>query len=238
MHLHADPEKLRPICTVYDEMDRAKQQVHGKVMRLMDGLNLGDCNLAIYRIICPSLVLPDSAKPKIGLSVRGSAPVHLTVTKADNKRRSLIICPGRMFAFDKWHLLVTALELYRAHWVDLVLVYIHSVDTDIHKLITFYEQDGLVQIRPSLQMPQQVPGMDINPNTETTFLHQLVNFQDCLYEFRESTEFIAFPDWDDLIITHDFRPSFPLMRQAAADNPKTASFLLSRYVAVFPTLGM
>jgi hypothetical protein len=125
---------------------------------------------------------------------------QLLLTEADKKARSLVVCPGRMFVFDQWHLFVTSMELHRAQGVDLVVAYVQSVDLVIHQLMQAYERAGLLRFKPSLYMPNTLPGLGYDPNTETTWNNQLVNFHDCLYEYRESAEFIAFPDWDELMV--------------------------------------
>ena len=79
-------------------------------------------------------------------------------------------------------------------------------------------------------MPTQVPTLGYNPNTETHWSNQLVNFHDCLYEFRENTEFIAFPDWDDLMQTPGFEPMPSVFQRLASEMPNTAAFSISRYI--------
>jgi len=44
------------------------------------------------------------------------------------------------------------MEIYRAHKVDLVQIYIQSVDPQIFKLIKVYEKNGILQIRPALEV--------------------------------------------------------------------------------------
>jgi hypothetical protein len=36
-----------------------------------------------------------------------------------------------MFAFEQWHLFITAMELHRIHQVDLVVIYVQSVDSQV-----------------------------------------------------------------------------------------------------------
>ena len=72
--------------------------------------------------------------------------------RADSKSKNFVVCPSRLFAFDQWHLFITSMELYRVHRVDLVIVYIQSVEAQVFHLIKAYEKSGLVQIRPSLEV--------------------------------------------------------------------------------------
>jgi hypothetical protein len=78
-----------------------------------------------------------------------------------------------MFAFEQWHLLVTAMELHRWHRVDLVIVHIQSVDPSVLQLVKLYEAQGLVQIRASLLMPNKVDTLEYNPNDEIQWNSQV-----------------------------------------------------------------
>nr|CAD2168423.1 unnamed protein product [Meloidogyne enterolobii] len=157
--------------------------------------------------------------------------------RADNKPKKFIACPSRLFAFDQWHLFITTMELYRLHRVDLVIVYIQSVEAQVYNLIKVYEKSGLVQIRPSLEMPSTNTELDYNPNSETSWQNQLTNFQDCLYEFKESAEFIAFPDWDDFFFTSNYNiPYYPILQKFAEQNPKVNTFIIDRYMGYHESL--
>lgn len=76
------------------------------------------------------------------------------------------------------------MELHRAHGVQLVTVYIQSIDSVVFDLVKRYEREGLVIIRASLRMPARLQTLDYEPNTETVWNNQVVNFQDCLHEFK------------------------------------------------------
>lgn len=128
------------------------------------------------------------------------------------------------------------MELHRIHKIDLVVIYIQSIDYQVYNLIKRYQMDRLVEIRGSISMPQ-LDTMAYNPNSESQWNNQLVNFGDCLYEFRDSAEFIAFPDWDDLMITNNFIPLIELMEKLIIDFPKVGSFIYPRYVGAMPTLS-
>jgi hypothetical protein len=72
--------------------------------------------------------------------------------------------------------MVTALELYRLQKISLVVAYIVSVHREVFKLIRTYESDGLIRIRGSLQMPVNTSGLSFNPNAETEFNSETVDF--------------------------------------------------------------
>lgn len=66
---------------------------------------------------------------------------------------------------------------------------------------------------------------------------QLVNFHECLYEFRESAEFIAFPDWDDLLMTPKFTPLPDILDKLKKEMPDTGVFIMKRYIGAVEKLG-
>jgi hypothetical protein len=150
-----------------------------------------------------------------------------------------------MFAFDMWHLLLMSMELHRLHQVDLVIIYIQSIDPRVYTLVKEYAMEDWVEIRYSLHMPENLQGLSYNPNAETTWNNQLVNFHDCLYEFRESAEFIAFPDWDDLLLAggadknlgSSIRPLGQLLEELALQEPTVASFMYYRTSGYYKKLG-
>jgi hypothetical protein len=81
--------------------------------------------------------------------------------------------------------------------------------------------------------------LDYNPNSETSWQNQLVNFQDCLYEFRESAKFIGFPDWDDFLFTPSYKiPYYSILNKFASDNPDNSILIVDRYMGVHETLGI
>jgi hypothetical protein len=76
------------------------------------------------------------------------------------------------------------MESNRLLGADLVIGHVQSLHPSLLPLLQLYEQDGLLQIRPSLRMPQS-DTLAFDPNEETLWNNQLVNFHECLYEFKE-----------------------------------------------------
>nr|CAD2206841.1 unnamed protein product [Meloidogyne enterolobii] len=175
-----------------------------------------ECKISVYRLFCPQLPINKNDNIEdIDVAIRltlQAKPFHIKMQRADNKPKKFIACPSRLFAFDQWHLFITTMELYRLHRVDLVVVYIQS-------------------------MPSTNTELDYNPNSETSWQNQLTNFQDCLYEFKESAEFIAFPDWDDFFFTSNYNiPYYPILQKFAEQNPKVNTFIIDRYMGYHESL--
>lgn len=66
------------------------------------------------------------------------------------------------------------MELHRIHHVDLVVVYIQSVDVNVYELIKLYQVEGILEIRASLLMPSALDTLDYNPNDETQWNNQVI----------------------------------------------------------------
>src|SRR4051812_46917231 len=117
----------------------------------------------------------------------------------------MVICMSRVFAFEKWQLLVTVLEIYRQLGVDLVFTHVKSSLSSVFHLMKAYEreqQNPLLMVREGLEFPWvDLLSGPFDPNSETEHTNQLTLAHECFYEFREKTEFIALMDWDDLILT-------------------------------------
>ena len=82
------------------------------------------------------------------------------------KPRRLVLCISRVFAFERWQLLLTALEAYRAFGVDLVVAHVQSALTAVFKLMQAYEWEGVLRIRHGIRFPY-MRGMPWDPNAET-----------------------------------------------------------------------
>lgn len=142
-----------------------------------------------------------------------------------------------MFAFDQWHLLVTSMEIARLVGVDLVVAHVVSVDERVYQLMKHYEKDGLLDTRPAIKFPTSISELAYNPNGETTWNNQIVNSHHCLYEFRESAEFILFNDWDELIVKVNSQPLPSIFRELVERNRDTAALNYVRHAGYTKGLG-
>uniref|UniRef100_A0A915EQR5 Glycosyltransferase family 92 protein n=1 Tax=Ditylenchus dipsaci TaxID=166011 RepID=A0A915EQR5_9BILA len=101
---------------------------------------------------------------------------------------------SRIFAFEKWQLLITALEVYR-----------------------YLQPYG----RNQLSLPQKY---ELRSNTQLEYSGQLILAHECFYEFRESAKFIALMDWDDLLITTKYQKLGDAFQAALTSFPDAAYF--------------
>uniref|UniRef100_A0A1I8BU84 Glycosyltransferase family 92 protein n=1 Tax=Meloidogyne hapla TaxID=6305 RepID=A0A1I8BU84_MELHA len=167
------------------------------------------------------------------LGWRKHTNIEINPQKTDQKPRSLVLCISRVFAFERWQLLITALEMYRLLNVNLVVAHIQSAITSVYNLLKLYESEGILSIRPGIRFPHS-KDMQWDPNAETEFNGQILLAHECFYEFRENTEFIGLIDWDDLLLPSKNFVDLPsVFKEALIKYPNTAYFLVNKLEAKF-----
>ncbi|KAL3082900.1 hypothetical protein niasHS_010702 [Heterodera schachtii] len=153
---------------------------------------------------------------------------QIHVQKANETPRKLVMCISRIFAFEKWELLIVAMEVYKRLGVDLVVTHVYSALTPVFELIRAYETEGRLAIRKGVKLPFLRHLMNFDPDRQLEYSGQLAMVHECFYEFRQSASFISLVDWDDLLITTNF-PSLPDAFFAAAQKyPNSAYFLVNK----------
>jgi hypothetical protein len=131
-----------------------------------------------------------------------------------------------MFFFERWQAAITAIHMYKFHKVDLMVIPVVSAIKEMFELLREYEKDGIVRLKRAALIPR-IDGLDYDPNSESDWFNQVLNFDECLYEYRESAEFIAFADMDDIMIPKHGISLHEEMSQLAAAHPNLASFEFS-----------
>jgi hypothetical protein len=79
--------------------------------------------------------------------------------------------------------------------------------------------------------------LSYNPNSETVYAAQTTHMLDCLFAFRENTDFMIMADWDDIVVTPSQKPIPLVLDDFVANHPSVGSFYLQRVFAFIPTLG-
>ncbi|KAF7639646.1 Glycosyltransferase family 92 protein, partial [Meloidogyne graminicola] len=167
------------------------------------------------------------------LGWRKQTNIEIIPQKTDQHSRSLVLCISRVFAFERWQLLITALEMYRILNVNLVVAHIQSAITSVYNLFKLYENEGILSIRPGIRFPY-TKDMIWDPNSETEFNGQILLAHECFYEFREKTEFIGLIDWDDLLIpSNNFNDLPSVFNNALIKYPNAGYFLINKLEAKF-----
>ncbi|CAD5213673.1 unnamed protein product [Bursaphelenchus okinawaensis] len=110
----------------------------------------------------------------------------------------LVACLSRSFYFDNWQVLFTALEMYNVMGVSEFSMNIMSINDNIYKVLQLYQQALNLTINPGIVMPM-INGKDPNKNSDV--MNQIMNNNECLFDYREAAEFLFFVDIDDLIVS-------------------------------------
>uniref|UniRef100_A0A914PIN2 Glycosyltransferase family 92 protein n=1 Tax=Panagrolaimus davidi TaxID=227884 RepID=A0A914PIN2_9BILA len=138
-----------------------------------------------------------------------------------------------MIAFEDFALFLVQMETFRYFGGHLVVAYLECAIKKVYELMKIYEKDGLLKMRHAYKASDN-PNIPYDSDAQTEFSNQLTNSHLCLYEFRESAEFIAFTDWDDVLFVRQIFGKIPLtfaesFRKISFLNPSVASFSVSRY---------
>ncbi|KAK0400421.1 hypothetical protein QR680_015233 [Steinernema hermaphroditum] len=159
----------------------------------------GQCEFTTFVALCPAVLDPVD----LSIGVDNSPLEKVPFSMADYEPRKLVVCMSRMYLFENWQLLFTSLEIYRHFGADLMVAYVESVISDIAQIMSAYENEGFLKIKPGLRMFRHET-MPYDPNSQTEWRNQLPVYNSCLYEFKESAEFIMFADWDDVFIPNNY----------------------------------
>lgn len=78
-------------------------------------------------------------------------------------------------------------------------------------------------------------------NTDTMnmkWINQMNNFNDCLYEFRESATFIGFPDWDEFLVTPTVKPLGEYFQKLIYSTTSISIIKIKRVNGYVKTMGI
>uniref|UniRef100_A0A7E4VG30 Glycosyltransferase family 92 protein n=1 Tax=Panagrellus redivivus TaxID=6233 RepID=A0A7E4VG30_PANRE len=192
------------------------------------------CKLVLYRLVC--LFPPsdeDINKFYVGVgSARGEMEYgELTVTKPNKKPYKFVSCMSRMVAVDDWAVIIFALETFRLFGGELAVAPVECAITEVMDLLRLYEKDGILKVQPGFK-PRALTGLGYDPLKETEYANQMSNSHECLYDFKDTAEFISFPDWDDIIIVQNRGPKlmtyYDTFGPFIQSHPNAAAFSVAR----------
>ncbi|CAA95788.2 Glycosyltransferase family 92 protein F13G3.3 [Caenorhabditis elegans] len=169
-------------------------------------------------VLNPSLLL---------VSLGGNhAPIPFEVVSSEPK--PVVMCISPLFAAENWHNLLVSLHVYKIFGAHMHL-YIRSIVSPMLEILRVYEQEGYATLKPwnrinLLNRDEQ----DFNPNLNVEFRSQAAAQTDCLLRYKESSEFVAFVDLDDLIIPRVADNYASEFRYLASEHPTVAYFTYSK----------
>ncbi|KAI6237970.1 Glycosyltransferase family 92 protein [Aphelenchoides besseyi] len=156
------------------------------------------CRWSNYYLDCPFILSANEIS--IYSETSESGQINMTVTPAVERYHSLVVCYSRMFYFENWQIALASLELYRHFGVSFFNIPIISVIGDLYKVLKSYEDKGFVRLSHGVLMPEEMEGLNYNPNSEVKFFNQVISNSECLFEYRDHSDFMLFVDFDDILI--------------------------------------
>uniref|UniRef100_A0AC35GAP6 Glycosyltransferase family 92 protein n=1 Tax=Panagrolaimus sp. PS1159 TaxID=55785 RepID=A0AC35GAP6_9BILA len=212
------------------------EKVDGTVLELVYGPK--QCLLTTFRLYCPFYASKNNEKTvkyEIGIKnlVDQKIEFHeFSLSTPETIPRSFVSCMSRMIAYDDWALLLVALETFRFYGGDLMVAYIECALKKVFDLMKLYESDGILKIQHAYKS-SDTPNIPYDSDGQIEYANQLTNSHQCLYEFKESAEFIAFTDWDDILIGLRINSGFGKFadgfRQLSLKHQFAAAFAVPRF---------
>lgn len=89
------------------------------------------------------------------------------------------------------------MEIYRHYGADLIVTYLDSLLSDIYTILQAYEAEGFLMLKSAVRFIKP-DDISYDPNAENEWYNQDATYNSCLYEFKDSAEFLLIADWDDV----------------------------------------
>lgn len=124
----------------------------------------------------------------------------------ENKKKFLVCVKGLDFPYvDMSHRLVEFIETLRSLGADKIVMYKLQVHPNTTKVLEYYVETGYLEYRPfSLtNKVSNLPGyrhLEINKNSYSYMLHEVVPYNDCIYRHMYQYEYAAVIDIDEILM--------------------------------------
>ncbi|CAJ0594125.1 unnamed protein product [Cylicocyclus nassatus] len=129
----------------------------------------------------------------------GTTAITIPVRQPYTESHDVVACFSPLFLNERWQLLLLTAEVY-SHYGAAMHFYVRSMITDLFSIIIRYP-NVRVNPWPALQLgSKRAAAQSFDPNFELEFRNQAAAMTDCLLLYKESAQFIVFPDTDDIII--------------------------------------
>ncbi|CAD6189803.1 unnamed protein product [Caenorhabditis auriculariae] len=138
---------------------------------------------------------------KAKLSTYQGEGMKLSLRDPFRAPRKVVACFSPLFLNERWQLLLATMEIY-SHYGAFMQFYVRSMITDLMTIVYTYK-NVRVTPWPAVKLGRiRANGPTFDPNRELEFRNQAAAMTDCLLMYKESAEFVLFPDPDDIIIPH------------------------------------
>ncbi|KAI6199194.1 Glycosyltransferase family 92 protein [Aphelenchoides besseyi] len=191
-----------------------KEEVKAKIEEMGGPLQ---CKFWIFYVDC-NFTMQSNEVTLFGTT---NSEITIPVQSELTERYPLVVCYSRMFYYENWQIALLSIELYRHYGVQMFSIPIISVIEPLYRILKHYEDHKIVHLRNGVVLPK-IEEMD--PNIETEYFNQVISNTECLYRYRNAADFIAFVDFDDLIIPRNFPTLFEELQSLATFEPLASSF--------------
>uniref|UniRef100_A0A915DQ44 Glycosyltransferase family 92 protein n=1 Tax=Ditylenchus dipsaci TaxID=166011 RepID=A0A915DQ44_9BILA len=176
-------------------------------------------------------------KTGIGFSTSSAVQIHPT-DLSNYPKRLLVLCLGQIFGFEQPQVLLSALELHRQLGVNLVVVYIHTIHSQVLHLLREYSAryPNYLDIRASVELPKPLD-MLFDPNVEVDGMFKAFIQHECLYEFRESAEYVGLLEVQDIILPQTCPLGYGL-EEVTRMHPQLSIFQLDTFAGTYVEVRM
>ncbi|VDN49447.1 unnamed protein product [Gongylonema pulchrum] len=97
----------------------------------------------------------------------------------------VVACFSPLFLNEHWQLLLTSLEVRRAHGLSLQVFYIYSIRSPLMDILRAYEKHGFVALEKWARIDLgDSGGLDYDPNYELVWRNQEGAHTDCFLKYK------------------------------------------------------
>ncbi|KAF1770568.1 hypothetical protein GCK72_002387 [Caenorhabditis remanei] len=133
------------------------------------------------------------------LSTNKKDGMELSLRTPFQTPRKVVACFSPLFLNERWQLLLATVEIY-SHYGAFMHFYVRSMISDLFKLIK-ENKNSRISPWPAIRIGESRAASPMfDPNTELEFRNQASAMTDCLLQYKESAEFVVFPDPDDILV--------------------------------------
>ncbi|CAB05705.2 Glycosyltransferase family 92 protein [Caenorhabditis elegans] len=135
--------------------------------------------------------------------------------------KPVIICISPQFAAEQWQMFLMHVHVANRFGGHLH-IYLTSIIESYFKLMKEYERQGYITLDYWLRMKFSDPKTPyIEPNENVEWRHQAGAQTDCLLQYKEAAEYIAFFDMDDILFPKEYPIYLEEFNSVLAAHPGT-----------------
>ncbi|CAD5220478.1 unnamed protein product [Bursaphelenchus okinawaensis] len=183
-----------------------------------------NCKWRMYYIDCQFATAPMYFNLKYKYAPSTMPTTQLYIRELVIEKLPVTVCFNHMFMFEKWQNALAAFELYIAYGASALVVPVHSVVEDFYEILLYFQRrlKGL-RLNKSVLLPK-IKDLGFDTNSEVEKASWLLSASECLFFYRQASEFIIFADYDEVIVPRYSNHLYEELWSLSQQNPTAASF--------------